>query len=200
VTLVTTTSVNARRQIEDAVAGWADDVIALSHSLHAEPELGFEEHRSSAKVARLLSAGGFEVETGVAGLDTAFVATTGTGEQIEQPLPEMKAQADVLVQTCRITREALDVTVERYAGYLRRILAGMAADETRPVDRLALLSAEERGRVVEEWNRTEAPYPGDYIHERFEAQARARAAGQPAAGDPAPEVDESQATQRGRRS
>ncbi|MFL5381762.1 MAG: condensation domain-containing protein, partial [Longimicrobiaceae bacterium] len=27
-------------------------------------------------------------------------------------------------------------TVERYAGYLRRLLAGMAADETRPVDRL----------------------------------------------------------------
>ncbi|MBV9110145.1 MAG: amino acid adenylation domain-containing protein, partial [Gemmatimonadetes bacterium] len=43
----------------------------------------------------------------------------------------------------------------------------------RPVDRLALLSAEERRRVTEEWNRTEAPYPAEsYIHERFEAQAR----------------------------
>ncbi|HEU0014494.1 MAG TPA: amino acid adenylation domain-containing protein, partial [Longimicrobium sp.] len=63
-------------------------------------------------------------------------------------------------------------TVERYAGYLRRVLAGMAAGETRPVDRLALLSDEERRRVVQEWNRTEAPYPADsYIHERFEAQA-----------------------------
>ncbi|HEY0022717.1 MAG TPA: non-ribosomal peptide synthase/polyketide synthase [Longimicrobium sp.] len=64
-------------------------------------------------------------------------------------------------------------TVERYAGYLRRVLAGMAADETRPVDRLALLADEERRLVVEEWNRTETPYPADsYIHERFEAQAR----------------------------
>ena len=63
-------------------------------------------------------------------------------------------------------------TVERYAGYLRRVLAGMAADETRPVDRLTLLSDEERRRVAEEWNRTEAPYPAEsYIHERFEAQA-----------------------------
>ncbi|HEX8273583.1 MAG TPA: non-ribosomal peptide synthase/polyketide synthase, partial [Longimicrobiaceae bacterium] len=63
-------------------------------------------------------------------------------------------------------------TVERWAGYLRRLLAGMAADETRPVDRLALLSDEERRRVVEEWNRTEAPYPADwYIHEQFQAQA-----------------------------
>jgi len=61
-------------------------------------------------------------------------------------------------------------TVERYTGYLRRVLAGMAADETRPVDRLTLLSDEERRLVVDEWNRTEAPYPESYIHERFEAQ------------------------------
>jgi amino acid adenylation domain-containing protein len=63
-------------------------------------------------------------------------------------------------------------TVDRYTGYLRRMLAGMAADETRPVDRLALLSDEERGLVVEEWNRTDAPVPaGWYIHEQFEVQA-----------------------------
>jgi non-ribosomal peptide synthetase component F len=75
---------------------------------------------------------------------------------------------DVEYATALFDRE----TVERYTGYLRRVLAGMAADETRLVDRLALLSNEERRLVVEEWNRTEAPYPaGWYIHERFEAQA-----------------------------
>ncbi|WP_420124962.1 non-ribosomal peptide synthase/polyketide synthase [Longimicrobium sp.] len=62
-------------------------------------------------------------------------------------------------------------TVERYAGYLRRMMAGMAGDETRPVDRLALLSTEERRRVTQGWNRTEAPYPATFIHEMFEAQA-----------------------------
>ena len=75
---------------------------------------------------------------------------------------------EVVFATALFDRE----TVERYAGYLRRVLAGMAADETRPVDRLALLSDEERRLVTEEWNRTEAPYPADsYIHEQFEAQA-----------------------------
>jgi len=64
-------------------------------------------------------------------------------------------------------------TVERYAGYLSRVLRGMAADETRRVDRLALLPDEERRRVVEEWNRTDAPYPDQScLHERFEAQAQ----------------------------
>jgi amino acid adenylation domain-containing protein len=75
---------------------------------------------------------------------------------------------EVVFATALFDRE----TVERYAGYLRRMLAGMAADETRPVDRLTLLSDEERRLVTEEWNRTEAPYPAEtYIHEMFEAQA-----------------------------
>ncbi|HEU4558602.1 MAG TPA: AMP-binding protein, partial [Longimicrobium sp.] len=74
---------------------------------------------------------------------------------------------EVVFATALFERE----TVERYSGYLRRMLGGVAADETRRVDRLPLLSAGERRTVVEEWNRTEAPYPEDsYIHERFEAQ------------------------------
>ncbi|HYR07484.1 MAG TPA: amino acid adenylation domain-containing protein, partial [Longimicrobium sp.] len=64
-------------------------------------------------------------------------------------------------------------TVERHAGYLRRVLEEMAADDTRPVDRLELLPAEERARVVVEWNRTEAAYPREScIHALFEAQAQ----------------------------
>ncbi|HEX6367330.1 MAG TPA: amino acid adenylation domain-containing protein, partial [Longimicrobium sp.] len=63
-------------------------------------------------------------------------------------------------------------TVERYAGYLRRVLEEMVADDQQPVERLAMLSAEERARVLEEWNRTGAEYPaGACIHELFEAQA-----------------------------
>ncbi|HEU4556305.1 MAG TPA: non-ribosomal peptide synthase/polyketide synthase [Longimicrobium sp.] len=63
-------------------------------------------------------------------------------------------------------------TVERHVGYLRRMLEEMAADERQPVERLALMPADERSRVVEEWNRTDEEYPADRcIHELFEAQA-----------------------------
>ena len=63
-------------------------------------------------------------------------------------------------------------TVERYVGYLRRVLQEMAADEGRRVDRLSLMPESERVRVLEEWNRTEAEYPGPWcIHTLFEAQA-----------------------------
>jgi amino acid adenylation domain-containing protein len=63
-------------------------------------------------------------------------------------------------------------TIERYLRYLRAALAAMVADETQSVDRLPLLSADERRQVVEEWNATDAEYPGDVpVHALFEAQA-----------------------------
>jgi metal-dependent amidase/aminoacylase/carboxypeptidase family protein len=37
----------------------------LSHSIHAEPEIAFQEHRSADKVASLLAGEGFEVGHGV---------------------------------------------------------------------------------------------------------------------------------------
>jgi amino acid adenylation domain-containing protein len=62
-------------------------------------------------------------------------------------------------------------TVERYANCLRRVLEEMAADEHRRVERLGLLPPEERSRVLDAWNRTEAPYPVEScVHELFQAQ------------------------------
>jgi amidohydrolase len=63
------TAVDARR----------DRLVALSHAVHTDAELGFEEHRSSRRCADVLADGGFDVEFGVAGLDTAFVARAGSG-------------------------------------------------------------------------------------------------------------------------
>ncbi|HST60657.1 MAG TPA: amino acid adenylation domain-containing protein, partial [Longimicrobium sp.] len=62
-------------------------------------------------------------------------------------------------------------TVERWAGYLRRVLREMATGGDRPVERLDLLSAAERRRVVEAWNASGAAFPaGACVHELFEAQ------------------------------
>ncbi|HEU0052779.1 MAG TPA: condensation domain-containing protein, partial [Longimicrobium sp.] len=49
-------------------------------------------------------------------------------------------------------------TVERWMGYLRRVLEEMLADDSRRVERLALMPESERARVVEEWNRTDTEY------------------------------------------
>ena len=62
-------------------------------------------------------------------------------------------------------------TALRMLGHLARVLEQVAADADVRLSRLQLLSAEERGLVVEEWNRTAAEYPADRcIHELFEAQ------------------------------
>src|ERR1051325_3729499 len=52
---------------------------ALSHRIHARPELAFEEEHASSWCAEALDAAGFAVETGVCDLPTAFVARAGRG-------------------------------------------------------------------------------------------------------------------------
>jgi amidohydrolase len=50
-------------------------LIQVSDTIHANPELGFEEFESAALLAGILEENGFEVERCVAGMETAFVAT-----------------------------------------------------------------------------------------------------------------------------
>jgi amidohydrolase len=68
-----------RRSAEATVAARAEPLIALSHAVHDDAELAFEEHRSSARLVERLAAAGMTLEAGVAGLETAFVATAGSG-------------------------------------------------------------------------------------------------------------------------
>ncbi len=54
-------------------------LIGVSHTLHAHPEIAYEEERSAEVLSEAFSDAGFGVERGVAGLPTAFVATRGSG-------------------------------------------------------------------------------------------------------------------------
>src|SRR5262245_44716536 len=56
-----------------------DKLIALSHRIHAHPELGFEEERACAWLSEVLTDAGFAVEGRVCNLPTAFVARAGSG-------------------------------------------------------------------------------------------------------------------------
>jgi amidohydrolase len=70
---------NAKRHAADVVGAWSDRLVELSHRIHANPELAFEETRASAWAAEALAAAGFEVEHGCYELPTAVRATAGTG-------------------------------------------------------------------------------------------------------------------------
>ena len=62
-------------------------------------------------------------------------------------------------------------TIERYAGYLHKVLSEMVSDSEQIAANIPLLSSEERHKLLVEWNATEADYPQDLcVHELFEAQ------------------------------
>jgi amidohydrolase len=63
-----------KTRISERLAQLDSSLIALSERLHRDPELGWQEHRSSAAIATLLTAHGFAVEQPYLGLETAFRA------------------------------------------------------------------------------------------------------------------------------
>ena len=62
-------------------------------------------------------------------------------------------------------------TIARMAGHLRTLLEGIVADPEQRLSRIPLLTADERHRVLMEWNTTTATYLDDQcIHNVFETQ------------------------------
>jgi non-ribosomal peptide synthetase component F len=62
-------------------------------------------------------------------------------------------------------------TIERLAGHFETLLQAIVADPSRKLSELALLSQDERHKLVVEWNDTAADYPRDKcIHTLFEEQ------------------------------
>ena len=65
----------AQERFESARA----DLIVLSHRIHANPEVGFEEEKAASWLSETLADAGFSVETGICDLPTAFIARAGSG-------------------------------------------------------------------------------------------------------------------------
>jgi hippurate hydrolase len=64
-------------KIDPMIAGFADELTEWRRDIHAHPELGFEEQRTSALVAERLRAFGCEVATGIG--RTGVVGTLRVG-------------------------------------------------------------------------------------------------------------------------
>ncbi|HXJ82356.1 MAG TPA: M20 family metallopeptidase [Candidatus Methylomirabilis sp.] len=73
-----------KEAIVRAVDGLGDELEALSRQIHDHPELGYQEVQACGWLSDFLARKGFKVETGIAGVTTAFRATieTGTGPTI----------------------------------------------------------------------------------------------------------------------
>ncbi len=74
-----TAAVAAKEAARRSVDAAGEALVGLSHTIHAHPEVAFEEEMASAWVAEALELGGFSVQTGAYDLPTALVATAGSG-------------------------------------------------------------------------------------------------------------------------
>jgi len=77
---VTTSEAEAlKTRVQEYVDANAARLIEISHTIHAHPEIAFEEYESMALLSGAIEEAGFDVTRGVAGLDTAFVAAAACG-------------------------------------------------------------------------------------------------------------------------
>lgn len=70
-----------RGRVLSAVDRQIPDLVRLSETLHANPELGWQEHRAAAWTADYLSGHGFTVQREYLGFPTAIRAVFGTGSR-----------------------------------------------------------------------------------------------------------------------
>jgi amidohydrolase len=70
---------NAKSGAQERFRVIQNDILSLSHRIHANPELGFEEEKASNWLAEMLADAGMNVTLGVCDLPTAFVARAGHG-------------------------------------------------------------------------------------------------------------------------
>ncbi len=82
---------NKIHEIEKLVEGKERKFFEISDKIWAVPELFFQEYKSAAILIRALKDEGFNVDEGIAGLPTAFVATWGSGKPTIGVLGEFDA-------------------------------------------------------------------------------------------------------------
>jgi aminobenzoyl-glutamate utilization protein B len=87
-----------KQAIIKALNAQADTYTDMAHQIWDWAELGFQEDQSTELLQSKLREAGFRVESGVAGMPTAFVATYGSGEPVIGYLAEFDALPGVSQQ------------------------------------------------------------------------------------------------------
>ncbi|HEX8276906.1 MAG TPA: amino acid adenylation domain-containing protein [Longimicrobiaceae bacterium] len=153
---------------------------------HLHQDLPFERLVEALETGRSLGhAPVFQVMFSLQAAPPAAPALPGLDARVEE-IPTGTAKFDLTLQitdsggdlaaSLEYATDLFDAaTVERMAEHFRVLLAGIAADPDRRLSALPLLPADERRRVLEEWNATDRPHPvAPLVHELVAEQARRR--------------------------
>ena len=68
----------AKERVRSLVAEHADELIAVSHDIHARPELAYEERYAVGRLAHVARSAGLDVEQPAYGIETSFAARAGS--------------------------------------------------------------------------------------------------------------------------
>ncbi|KPN30278.1 thermostable carboxypeptidase 1 [Halolamina pelagica] len=96
-----------KQDLFDDIEAEHDRLTALSEQLWENPELSLEEHDSAALLEEALREEGFTVESGVAGIDTAFVARYGDEGPVVGTMGEFDALPG-MSQAAKAEREPIE--------------------------------------------------------------------------------------------
>ena len=134
---------------------------SLSHSPVFQVSFSLQDARDSSRGPAEASSEGIDAGLSNAKFDL-FLALAATGSGLRGGL---SYRTDLFEPG----------TIERMVGHLERVLEQVAEDADARLSRLELLGGAERSMVVEEWNRTDRPWPrGVCVHELFAARVRER--------------------------
>jgi amidohydrolase len=87
---------DVKARAADAVQAARDEILDLSHRIHANPEFAFEERQASAWVAEVVGAHGYAVERPVGSLETAVRGRITGGQGSDGPRIGILAEYDAL--------------------------------------------------------------------------------------------------------
>jgi amidohydrolase len=94
--MTTATNIDAAKQrAREAVDAVSAELIRISREIHAHPELALKETRAARLLVPFLQAQGFEVQTGVYGMETAFRGEWGHGPTTIAICAEYDALPDI---------------------------------------------------------------------------------------------------------
>jgi len=86
---------NLNSRVMAEIDARCDELIRISDTIHAKPELAFQEFEAAALLSSVLEQEEFTVQRGVAGLETAFIASY-TSQKGDRPVVALLAEYDAL--------------------------------------------------------------------------------------------------------
>ena len=98
---------NKQELISKLIEQKRDTFITVSDKIWETPEIYFEEHQSAKYLCQALETEGFQVEKGIAGLETGFVASFGMGKPVVAILGEYDALTGLSQKKGMVTNDPI---------------------------------------------------------------------------------------------